>query len=158
MNDQVKLKRESELRVGDIVVRAGKTDAWGQMLVLSHKDRRIKFARPYGSLSGVGTTCPTMYVGIENFETSYTEKLEWQAQYVVIGRDSVALMAYAHDVIHVINRNRLNKYVNVLRSALGLEVWDDDRIAEIEWVKLQQEAMGFANEMIKKDLEVPYPE
>lgn len=158
MAKQGKLKRESELRVGDIVVRAGQTDPWGHMLVLRHVDRKITFSRPYGSMSGAGTTCPSMYVGIENFETSYIEKVEWQSQFVVIGRDTVSLMEDAHNTIHAIDRNRLNKYINVLRNALKLDYWTDGEIAKIEWVHLQQEAMGLANELIKKELDVPYPE
>ena len=153
-----KIKRESELRVGDIVVRVEQTSPWGQMLVLKHTGRNIKFSRPYGSMSGAGTTCPTMYVGIENFETSYTEKVEWQQQYLVVGRDTVSMMEDVHATIRCIDRNRLNKYINVLRNALELDYWTNGEIAKIEWVLLQNEAMGLANHLIEKELDVPYPE
>ena len=153
-----KIKRESELRVGDVVVRVEQTSPWGQMLVLKHTGRNIKFSRPYGSMSGAGTTCPTMYVGIENLEISYTEKVEWQQQYIVVGRDTVSIMEDAHATIRCIDRNRLNKYINVLHSALELQHYDDDHIAKMEWVHLQEHAMRLANELIKKELDVPYPE
>lgn len=156
-----KLKRESELRVGDIVrILDMPGSGWTTMLVLKHDaDKRLlKFSRPYGSLSGAGTTCPTMYVGIENIEAPYNADPKWQTQYLVVARDTVSLMDDAHSTVRCINRVRLNAYINVLRNALGLESWEDDRIAKMEWVDLQQEAMGLANKLIEKELDVPYPE
>jgi len=155
-----KMKREGELRVGDIVRPPAQVGGWLTMLVLKHdpEKRMLKFSRPYGSLSGAGTTCPTMYVGIESFEAPYNEKPEWQSQYLVIDRDTSSLMGDAHSTIRAINRQRLNAYVNVMRTALGLEAWEDGRIAKMEWVDLQQEAMGLANKLIEKELDVPYPE
>jgi hypothetical protein len=155
-----KLKRESELRVGDIVRSPDMSGGWTTMLVLKHdtEKRLLKFSRPYGSLSGAGTTCPTMYVGIESFEAPYNSKMEWQSQYVVVDRDTCSLMGDAHSTIRCIPRPRLNAHVNVLRTALGLEAWEDERIAKMEWVDLQQEAMALANKLIDKELDVPYPE
>jgi hypothetical protein len=156
-----KMKRESELRVGDIVRMSDiPGSGWNTMLVLKHdtEKRLLKFSRPYGSLSGAGTTCPSMYVGIENFDAPYNEKLEWQSQYLVVARDTSSLMNDAHSTIRCVDRKRLNAHINVMRTALGLEAWEDDRIAKMEWVDLQQEAMGLANKLIEKELDVPYPE
>lgn len=156
-----KMKRESELRVGDIVRLLDiPGSGWTTSLVLKHdkEKRMLKFSRPYGSLSGAGTTCPTMYVGIETFEAPYNADPKWQTQYLVVARDTGSLMSDAHSTIRCIDRTRLNKHLNVLRTALGMESWEDDRIAKMEWVDLQNEAMGLANRLIEKELDVPYPE
>jgi len=155
-----KMKRESELRVGDIVERAGNTGGWGQMLIVKHdkSKRLLMFSRPYGSLSSVGTTCATMNVGIENFEAPYNEKVEWQTQFVVVCRDTVALMNDAFSNVRSIDRKRLNAYVNVLRKSLDMEQLEVNVIANKEWVHLQEEAMSLANGLIEKELDVPYPE
>jgi hypothetical protein len=155
-----KLKRDHELRVGDIVVPAGETGGWKQRLVLKHdvQNRTIRYSRPYGSMSGAGTTCPSMYVGIEDWESPYNADPKWQTQYIVVGRDDCSLMEISFSTIRCISRERLNAYINVLRTAMGLENWEADRIAKMEWVNLQEEAMRLACELIKKELDVPYPE
>jgi len=155
-----KMKRESELRVGDIVERAGNTGGWVQMLVLKHNQHKrvLSFSRPYGSMSGAGTTCPSMYVGIESFDAPYNENIKWQTQYVVVGRDTCSLMQDSFSTVRSISRERLNVYVNVLRTALDMEAWEDDFIAKKEWVHLQGAAMALTNHLIEKELDVPYPE
>jgi hypothetical protein len=151
------MKRESELRVADIVVPADQTGCWLERMVVRHdkEKRTIGFARPHGSLNCAGTTCTSLAVTVENFDAPYNSKIEWQTQYIVVGRDKTSLMEVAHSAIRCIPRKRLEAYTDVLRNTLSIDAIGG--YADMDWVNLQEHAMNLANILINKEMDVPYP-